>query len=383
MSIDMEHQVFESLCLDPELRGYSYEDALLVDLARSSDFEEMVIKLTTKCNSILTQFRSLKMKMSNFSVCCASVCRNPREPVTVMTRRTTKQQEIDTHPLNIPVEPPKKTFFSKPEVSEISRSSRRRLEALEHLWESYKDLNYSGMVAIAVISDMIVPQSVPKRNHAVNVFTKVLLEHIHTYFMFQDFHRDFKSVPKGLEELQKQQMNLPIHRKNKDDYEYVLYLVYKLKKPRVKNTHRFSEVEKLEMSWGPFLVPLSSKRRHESGDSSASTSSSIASSSSSSCCFHSPATRSSCQATSGCLNDFDDVRTSRRKRLRSDSEVGTTRRSVISPRTPSPSRSPTFASPSSSPSTCMFSPTQTVRTSTATAPRDQIRTRSRSRSSIS
>ncbi|XP_068202006.1 uncharacterized protein [Palaemon carinicauda] len=239
-----ERRVFEALCLEPERRGFSYDPVLLVDVDRAFDFDEAIIRLTTKCNSIVTQLRTLGHHVEEFSVMSSKV-----GPSTVTSPVSSKIKEAE--------------YISSPES--------RNLKLMEDKWRIMKRKNYSGMVAVARISRSSIPRNGSGGKYSVRTFAQALMSHIQAYFMFQSYNPDFvpwmSGGPYDVE----------------DAEEYLVYLVYRIHHPgpvRSSKKRHLSEVDKLELHWGMFTPATRRRRRYTSGESSMS-SSSIGSSASS------------------------------------------------------------------------------------------------------
>lgn len=232
-----ERRIFESLCLEPEKRGFSYDPVLLVDVDHAFDFDEAVIRLTTKCNSIVTQLRTLGHEVEEFSVMSSKV--------GSALNKAGDREEV-----------------SSPEI--------RNLKVMEDKWKVMKRKNYSGMVAVARISRSSIPRNGSGGKYSVQTFTQALMNHIQAYFMFQSYNADFLQwMTGGPYELE-------------DADEYLMYLVYRLHHTTLVRGSRkrgLSEVDKLE-SWGMYSPASRRRRRYTSGESSIS-SSSIGSSASS------------------------------------------------------------------------------------------------------
>ncbi|KAK7081276.1 hypothetical protein SK128_003206 [Halocaridina rubra] len=237
-----DRRIFEALCLEPEKRGFSYDPVLLVDVDHAFDFDEAVIRLTTKCNSIVTQLRTLGHHVEEFSV---------------MSSKVGAQM-------------PKSPSSSKAESKEeVSSPETRNLKVMEDKWKVMKRKNYSGMVAVARISRSSIPRNGSGGKYSVHTFTQALMNHIQAYFMFQSYNADFVQwMSGGPYELE-------------DADEYLVYLVYRIHHTTpVRGKKRgLSEVDKLE-SWGMYSPASRRRRRYTSGESSLS-SSSIGSSASS------------------------------------------------------------------------------------------------------
>ena len=206
-----ERRVFEALCLEPEKRGYSYDPILLVDVDRAFDFDEAIIRLTTKCNSIVTQLRTLGHHIEEFSVLSSKV-----GPSSSPISSKAKTQEEESSP------------------------ESRNLKLMEDKWRVMKRKNYSGMVAVARVTRSSIPRNGSGGKYSVRTFAQALMNHIQAYFMFQSYNPDFvpwlQGGPYEVEEAE----------------EYLVYLVYRIHHTGpIRGTKRkaMSEVDKLEMHW--------------------------------------------------------------------------------------------------------------------------------------
>lgn len=224
-----ERRVFECLCLEPSKGGYSYDSALLVDVDRAFDFDEAVIRLTTKCNSIVTQFRTLGHHFSEFSVAASKVEGSKTDSPNAGNRRG--KNDIDR------MESPS----GSPET--------RNLRLMDYEWRRLKKKNYSGMVALARVTRSSIPRNGSGGRYSVKAFTEAVLSHIQAYFMFQSFCPEFERWMGG------EEGTWGYGPENADD-EYLLYLVYRLRdknvpaKPTTPTARRkWTEVDRLEFGW--------------------------------------------------------------------------------------------------------------------------------------
>ena len=224
-----DRRVFESLCMEPGNGGYSYDTALLVDVDRAVDFDEAVIRLTTKCNSIITQLSTLGHPVTEFSIASAKV------DVVSTPSRTKGARSVLTED----------TCHHRP-ASQVSTAEGRNLKAMDDLWCGLKRKNYSGMVAVARLTRSSIPRNGCGARYSVQVLKEALLSHIQAYFMFQAYNPMF------------QPWSLSSKDKEDDAHaEYLLFLVYRIQpatSPSPSNTgkrpnRRLSELEKLETSW--------------------------------------------------------------------------------------------------------------------------------------
>nr|XP_027207533.1 uncharacterized protein LOC113800917 isoform X2 [Penaeus vannamei] len=261
-----ERRVFECLCLEPSKGGYSYDSALLVDVDRAFDFDEAVIRLTTKCNSIVTQFRTLGHHFSEFSVAASKVDGSKADSPNTGNRRG--KNDIDRM------------------QSPSGNPETRNLRLMDFEWRRLKKKHYSGMVALARVTRSSIPRNGSGGRYSVKAFTEVVLSHIQAYFMFQSFCPEFERWMVGEE-------GTPSYGPESADDEYLLYLVYRLRdksipaKPTTPTSRRkWTEVDRLE--FGCSLVPPDRpfvpnapkrRRRHTSGESNTSTCSSTSTSS--------------------------------------------------------------------------------------------------------
>ncbi|XP_071517922.1 uncharacterized protein [Panulirus ornatus] len=269
-----ERRVFESLCLDPGKRGFSYDSALMVDVDHAADFDEAVIRLTTKCNSIITQLRSLGHHIAEFSVAAAKVgISEPKSP----TSRFIKVKTSGAEPSRCPI------------IAASSTPDGRNLKVMEERWCGLKQKNYSGMVAVARLTRSSIPRNGSGSRYSVRLLTEALLSHIQAYFMFQSYNPDF----------QRWATIGPGCKSESTEDEYLVYLAYRIRPVHEtvaqKKTKRQRELNRLEISW-PFEPSATRRRRrHTSGESSVSSSSSASSNRSGGATFLSPPmTRSAC-----------------------------------------------------------------------------------------
>lgn len=211
-------RVFESLCMDPGCGGFSYDTELLVDVDRALDFDEAVIRLTTKCNSIITQLRTLGHPVTEFSIASAKVGAATR------TSRSKHARSIS-------------------EDSHHSTPEGRSLKAMEELWSGLKRKNYSGMVAVARLTRSSIPKNGCGTRYSVHALKEALLSHIQAYFMFQAYNPKFQ--PWG---------NSSRGEDDDPQNEYLVFLVYRIQpisthNPLGKRSRGLSEMEGLNASW--------------------------------------------------------------------------------------------------------------------------------------
>ncbi|XP_042203499.1 uncharacterized protein LOC121853436 isoform X1 [Homarus americanus] len=261
-----ERRVFESLCLEPCKRGFSYDSALLVDVDRASDFDEAVIRLTTKCNSIITQLRTLGNHVAEFSVTTTKVsCLEAKSPTSNSIKTKTCG---DT--------------FGYPITHVFNTPDTRNLRVMEEQWCGLKQKNYSGMVAVARLSRSSIPRNGSGGKYSVRILTEALLSHIQAYFMFQSYNPDF----------QRWTISGTGNKNESPEDEYLIYLVYRIQHVDAVNIHkkvkRQSEMEKLEKNWQLKACTTKRRRRHTSGESSISNSSSASSNPSGGATYLSP-----------------------------------------------------------------------------------------------
>lgn len=253
-----DRRVFESLCMEPGNGGYSYDTALLVDVDRAVDFDEAVIRLTTKCNSIITQLSTLGHPVTEFSIASAKV------DVASSPSRTKGARGGLTED----------TCHYRP-ASQVSTPEGRNLKAMEELWCGLKRKNYSGMVAVARLTRSSIPRNGCGARYSVQALKEALLSHIQAYFMFQAYNPMF------------QPWSISTKEQEDDTHtEFLLFLVYRIQpatspspSTRGKRTNRrLSELEKLETTW-PFAPTPPKRKRQLSSGSSVSSNSSVCSSS--------------------------------------------------------------------------------------------------------
>ena len=65
--MDHKNEQFETLCLEGS-SGFCYDDKLLVSVDKALHFDDAVIRLITKCGSILTQLSSLGNHVNQFTI---------------------------------------------------------------------------------------------------------------------------------------------------------------------------------------------------------------------------------------------------------------------------------------------------------------------------
>lgn len=235
-----ERRVFECLCLEPSKGGYSYDSALLVDVDRAFDFDEAVIRLTTKCNSIVTQFRTLGHHFSEFSVAASKVDGSKADSPNTGNRRG--KNDIDRM------------------QSPSGNPETRNLRLMDFEWRRLKKKHYSGMVALARVTRSSIPRNGSGGRYSVKAFTEVVLSHIQAYFMFQSFCPEFERWMVGEE-------GTPSYGPESADDEYLLYLVYRLRdksipaKPTTPTSRRkWTEVDRLEFGWYVIFYTVSSPK---------------------------------------------------------------------------------------------------------------------------
>lgn len=241
-----ERRVFESLCMNPGGGGFSYDTELLVDVDRAFDFDEAVIRLTTKCNSIITQLRTLGHPVTEFSIASAKVGFANRTSCSKYIRSSVMED----------------TCYNSCSSSPEGRS----LRAMEELWCGLKRNKYSGMVAVAQLTRSSIPKNGCASRYSVQALKKALLSHIHAYFMFQAYNPKFQPWSNSC-------------RDEDDDphAEYLVFLVYRIEAiptPTGNRSRRFSELERLDASWHCKPSTPKRKRQLSSGSSVSSSSSS-------------------------------------------------------------------------------------------------------------
>lgn len=222
-----DRRVFESLCVDPGRRGFSYDSALLVDVDRALDFDEAVIRLTTKCNSIVTQLRTLGHHITEFSVTATKVSSfEPISPASSTIKAMTCGNTIRC-----------------PIISGTNTPDSRNLKVMEEQWCGLKQKNYSGMVAVARLSRSSIPRNGSGGRYSVRALTEALLGHIQAYFMFQSYSPDFQCLTTS-------EMGNKIESAGD---EYLIYLVYRIQPLGNATVHkrirRQSELKRLEINW--------------------------------------------------------------------------------------------------------------------------------------
>lgn len=225
-----ERRVFESLCLDPGKRGFSYDSALMVDVDNAADFDEAVIRLTTKCNSIITQLRSLGHHIAEFSVTATKVgISEPKSPTSRFIKGKTPGAETSPCPII---------------AASSSTPDGRNLKVMEERWCGLKQKNYSGMVAVARLSRSSIPKNGSGSRYSVRLLTEALLSHIQAYFMFQSYNPDFQRWTTTT--------GIGCKSESTED-EYLVYLVYRIRPVHEtavhKKTRRQRELDRLEISW--------------------------------------------------------------------------------------------------------------------------------------
>lgn len=216
-----ERRVFESLCMYPGGGGFSYDTELLVDVDRAFDFDEAVIRLTTKCNSIITQLCTLGHPVTEFSIASVKVG---------VVNKTSRAKYV------------RNTAMEDTCYQNCSRTPEgRTLRAMEELWCSLKRNNYSGMVAVARLTRLSIPKNGCGSRYSVQALREALLSHIHAYFMFQAYNPKF------------QPWSISHRDKDNDQHaEYLVFLVYRIHSiltPNVKRSRRMRELERLDASW--------------------------------------------------------------------------------------------------------------------------------------
>lgn len=228
-----DRRVFESLCMEPGTPGFSYDTELLVDVDKAINFEDAVIRLTTKCNSILTQLSVLGSNVVEFSVTAARVD-NAEPPKPQMTGvgggRGNKRSLVDSR-----------------QPSTVSTPEGRSLRVMEEQWCSLKRKNYSGMVAVARLARSSIPRNGSGGRYSVEVLTQALLYHIESHFMFQSYSPSLKRLP------------LPSDsRKNANNgEEYLVYLIYRVQPNKTLSmqadvtcsTKKSRQIIELEDAW--------------------------------------------------------------------------------------------------------------------------------------
>jgi len=292
----IERHVFEKLCLDTSLRGFSYDPTLLVDLEKVSSFDEACIRLTTKCGSIVTQLCSLGHNITDFAVAAV-----PTATGTLTSPKTPKVPKIPESPVSLfssQVSPSSLYFLnsqtsqmlsptslSKPKFhgfdfmnkDTLTLQEKRNVRVMSELWDGLKKKSYTGMVAVARVMDTSLPNNSSKDRYSVKALTDTLLGNIKGYFMFQNvsstFDKDFHNTGA---------LNNGKNNNNEPGREYLLYVVYRSKAgdKNVKKTaskHKATAADKLSSPWSTDVSGSSRKLRHESGDSTVSSCSSISS----------------------------------------------------------------------------------------------------------
>jgi len=292
----IERHVFEKLCLDTSLRGFSYDPTLLVDLEKVSSFDEACIRLTTKCGSIVTQLCSLGHNITDFAVAAV-----PTATGTLTSPKTPKVPKIPESPVSLfssQVSPSSLYFLNSQTSTMLSPTSlskpkfhgfdfmnkdtltlqeKRNVRVMSELWDGLKKKSYTGMVAVARVMDTSLPNNSSKDRYSVKALTDTLLGNIKGYFMFQNvsstFDKDFHNTGA---------LNNGKNNNNEPGREYLLYVVYRSKAvdkntKKAASKHKATEADKLNNPWSADVSGNSRKLRHESGDSTVSSCSSISS----------------------------------------------------------------------------------------------------------
>ena len=225
-----DRRVFESLCMEPGSGGFSYDTALLVDVDRAVDFDEAVIRLTTKCNSIITQLSTLGHPVTEFSIASAKVGVASSVSRTKAARSSLTDDTSCYIPGNL-----------------VSTPEGRNLKAMQELWRGLKQKNYSGMVAVARLTRSSIPRNGCGARYSVQALKEALMSHIQAYFMFQSYNPMFQPWSISSKDIE-----------DEAHAEYLIFLVYRIQPTftsaptpvtRGKKFRRLSELEKLESSW--------------------------------------------------------------------------------------------------------------------------------------
>lgn len=197
-----DRRVFESLCMEPGTPGFSYDTELLVDVDKAINFEDAVIRLTTKCNSILTQLSVLGSNVVEFSVTAARVdsAEESRPQMTGGGRGN------------------KRSFVDPRQPSTVSTPEGRSLRVMEEQWCSLKRKKYSGMVAVARLARSSIPRNGSGGRYSVEVLTQALLYHIESHFMFQSYSPNLKRLP----------LPSDSRKDTGNGEEYLVYLIYRV-----------------------------------------------------------------------------------------------------------------------------------------------------------
>lgn len=303
-----DRHVFEKLCLDTSLKGFSYDPDLLVNLDKVSSFDEACIRLTTKCGSIITQLSSVGHSITHFAVTAATtvtgtvtspktpkVPKIPDSPVPLISSQFSPSSlyflDSQTSPMLSPSSLAKPKFhgFDDQNNGSLTPQDHRNIRVMSELWGGLKKKNYTGMIAVARVTGTSILSKSSKDRYSIKALTDTLLSNVKGYFMFQNFSSNFdKDFENSVAN------NNGKNNNSEPGSEYLLYVVYR-SKAAVKETkkdalkHKSTESEKLSSPWSTYVSGSSRKLRHESGDSAVSSCSSVGSSTSGGpCSFSSP-----------------------------------------------------------------------------------------------
>ena len=192
-----ERHVFENLCLDTSLCGFSYDPTLLVDLNKVSSFDEACIRLTTKCVSIVRQLCSVGHNVTDFAVTSVVTSTKttlvPESPVSLFSSQLLPSSVYFLDSTNL--DEPNSNGFDCMNNDTLTPRDNINIQVMSELWGRLKNKNYTGMVAVACVTDSSVPNGRIKDCYSIKALADTLLSDIKEYFIseknYSTFDKDF------------------------------------------------------------------------------------------------------------------------------------------------------------------------------------------------
>jgi len=168
MALDM-HTTFQRLCIRPEV-GFVYDKNSMVELPDAISFAELLVKVTSKCDTNLLLLSSHKGKIKDFSVKLIGI-ETPENP----------QSGIFGSVLS----GVKKGFSFLNSSSNEEAENRSDVEQVCDAWEESKENGYHGLQVLTLVDQNTMPDNDSRKLYNLHQFVTIVLQSINAYYMFQ------------------------------------------------------------------------------------------------------------------------------------------------------------------------------------------------------
>lgn len=169
------HTTFQKLCIRPD-PGFAYDQGNMVQLTDGISFSEMLVKITSKCDTSLMLLSSHRGAIKNFAIKVIGL-KSPQVPSSSVTSAVLSGFKKGLSYFNGSSEEPP-TISPEDQVADA--------------WEDMHSEGYHGMQVLALIDNEVMPDNESRDLYNIWQFVTITLQSINAYYMFQKPVKSFQ-----------------------------------------------------------------------------------------------------------------------------------------------------------------------------------------------